>query len=251
MLLKLFIFVFTIIGIDSLLYFYFGLVQNNIIAIYFFKLLPALALAIQTLCAYVYYKNRFNEAGQGYCRILFLVYIFCLFGDYILIYGNINAFIGGMMTFALVYILLTISVASDISKYEPFKYGYPKTIVLPVAMNLVLTMSGLAAALYIIDDNIKFGEIFLFVGVVIYVLIMAFTSSIHLIHYIIKRGFPAFFSLAGIYLFMLSDFLIILHDMKYPILPLEFAIMLLYWSGIAIISWSVYQKEISYISIDS
>ena len=236
-----------IIAINAIAYCYFGLVEENTNVKFALKCFPAFILAIQSIGGSIYYRNISDESHINYCKYLFFAYILCGFGDFVLLLSGKYALISGLSIFCIVYVLFGSSRINNI--LAPRLNGYPNCAAFTMSLYILFALFGLLIALYYILDNKSYCNIYFISGVIIYFSAMLYAGSIYLTYYILNRKIGSFFAFAGITLFMLSDFLIILHDVKYTIVYIEIAIMLLYWTGITMISWSIYRKEETYIFV--
>jgi uncharacterized membrane protein YhhN len=159
-------------------------------------------------------------------------------GDIFLIFGNEFTYMAGMLCFLIGYVLFGVSRIYDIKKYVCSHHKWK--IILGI---LVLLLAQCLFVPYLIISalfNKTFGNIPMIIAICVYSSFIIFSIFCNYISLIVFQHKSVVFSFVGVLLFGISDCLVILHDIKFTNVYLEACALTVYWTGLTILSWSVY-----------
>ena len=176
-----------------------------------------------------------------YCLWVSLGFLFCIFGDILLIMDNQILFLVSMIFFLFAYICFSCMRTGIIKTYYYHRLHFFGTVIGLVIIFIVLSFF----LAYIVRNfpKVNIYDISMIVAICIYSLIVAISISSNYIALLVNKSWSTLFSFIGVLLFGLSDSLVILNYIKYHSTLLESCAMILYWMSLTILSWSVYQKD--------
>ncbi|MEM3061967.1 MAG: lysoplasmalogenase family protein [Nitrososphaerota archaeon] len=253
---KLFILTYTIfvvlIVVSAACYIKLALIDENKIE-FFTKWIPCALLSLHSGGWTIIYRLRLETNMLIFSLLCTMANIFCLVGDIILIIPDGTPFLVGMMVFLIAYILFGSARINDILAYlklyvcSRYLEGGRKIIFLKLALPLTLIFAaGIVGLVYslvlMVGGNVFYGRTLVFPSI-IYFLGMMYAVSTHLANLFFYKKISSAISFVGILFLVVSDFLIILHDFRYNELHLEILVMVIYWSGLVMINWSVGEKD--------
>lgn len=230
-----------IIIVHNVLYLKFVVYDNNKFYEYWFKWIPTMLLMLQTLyfCLLVP-ENMHYRSATGIC--LSVGYFFCMIGDIVLIFPYETTYLVGILLFLSAYLVFGISKTYYIIRY------WSRNYIFPVVVGIGLIF--LAQILYVSYLIHLFKNTVIMIGaVIVYSFFINFSVSCQYIYLIVNTNSQALVALLGIFMFGTSDCLLIYHDIYYPNIWLEMICLLLYWLGLTILGWSVYQKTNTSINL--
>ena len=239
-----YILVSTLIVINTVIYCKYVLVDEDNIKL-FIKWIPALLLWIQSFNSAIIYQKQNDRKSVIYASLFGLGYVFCGIGDIILIFPGWSMYISAMILFMIAYLWFGSAQISDIRSFPNPNKSIGKFIILTIFW--LVSLFGLIYLILQIAQNQEYDNIAFIIGVSIYFFAMMYAGILSCIKFLLYQTLVSALSFIGIILFIISDFIMVLHDVRYNLVELEIAVMVLYWMGLTILSWSVCQKKVQYV----
>lgn len=218
------------ISITEILYVKLVIIDNLNVEIYM-KWIPTFVLYI--LCAYSTWINRKNSHKKIYSFLLALGYAFCMIGDILIIYKYPTSFVIALIFFMNAYISFGSARILNIYHYRNKEYFCSKLL-----LSIFIGISIIIPINYYLCNSID--NQYVCIATIVYSLSIIYALIITFFHVILKPNMISIFSLVGIIGFMISDIII---DINLKINYIEIIIMLIYWSSINIIAWSLWSKH--------
>lgn len=239
-----------IIIIHNILYIKFITYDGNVDYAYYFKWIPSLLLICQTIYfTFVIDENELYKSYYGIC--LAIGYFFCMLGDISLIFPYEIAYLFGMILFIPVHLIIGASRLCSIDYHRE-----NNNTVAVISGVLVVTIIQFCYVPYLISLLLQKKDInveMMIIAIVVYSCFINFSVSVQYIYLVIYQNKLALASFVGMFLFAVSDSFLIYNDMHYQETWLGIVCLLLYWSGLNILGWSIYHKKNwieSYIQYD-
>lgn len=208
----------------------------------YIKWIPAFLFAMQSGLYILNHQIKRNKLQANFCLFLFFGFIMCMIGDLFLIFKMEVMYIFGMAFFMMSYLFFGTSRITSIN--NTFVCINHK---IKISIGIVIIFSCLIAFLvYIIDLSLNsqtFNSIPMIVAICIYSLFIGYSVTANYIYLVINVSRSALLSFVGVVLFALSDGIIILHDVQYTNVYVESIGMIVYWTGLNILSWSVHTTQ--------
>lgn len=236
---------FTIIS--AIIYIKYVICDNNIDLAYYIKWLPAFFLLTQSIILTCYYKyNDYTKYTHYQSVCLIFAYITCIIGDILLIPNKKITFMTGMFIFFCAYCIFAFR-----RMYHCGHGLFGNNIGYIMAGVFIISSSQLCYVFYIItlcQQNNSYDST-LIIFIFIYSFAINFSISCNYAFLILQKSSSSWFSFIGIILFGISDCILILNDIKYSYIILEIISLSFYWLGLIILSWSIYEKELTEVSL--
>lgn len=220
----------------------------------FIKWIPAFLLFMQALYLSIYYWKISDKKSAKYCAILSICYILCIAGDIFLAQPQNYMFLLGMLVFLLFYVVfgsIRIVEVQQFFRNDDALEGFncirlcKNKMAMALIIILSLAVSGLSFAyliLQVLHNNQYDHPLFIF-ATTVYFMAMLYASNTHLIVLFVYQRTKYYLAYIGIILFMLSDFMVLLHDLKYNYVAIECIYMGIYWFSLMIIGSTCYFRE--------
>lgn len=230
-----------LIVINSYFYIVSYIYEENIKVAYGTKWIPPFLLFLQTM--YFYWHNTRNRCFK---MMISIAYLLCMIGDIILISDKTILFMIGMFVFLLSYLMFGLG---RVRYLDNFKDNLIKKLLGIIVMSIVQCLA-LVFIFNLLSNNTEFNNIYFKIAVVVYTSFINFAVSCNYVYLIKYTKWQSLASLVGLSIFALSDGALILYVLKYNTNKmLQTAVILLYWIGLIITSWSVYKRNIVYTPI--
>lgn len=229
----------TIINIIFIIiYIIYGLIQNDEQIKYAIKGLPAMLLYLHSLIMITYYKVITNTISMNNSLFLLFAYLFCSLGDNILLYDGQKTYILGMSMFAIAYILFGSMRIYDLM-YPTKNIKLTTIILILIFFLLIFAFIISTIIILILRYQHEFNNNIFIIAICIYALFMSYAILMNLFGYIFRPDTSTFISFVGIFFLIISDIILIIHDIEYKKkMVLEIITMITYWLGLIIIGWS-------------
>lgn len=222
----------------------------------YIKWIPAFILFMQSIYLSYYYRKNNDNKSLKYCILISICFLFCIGGDICLALRQEYMFFLGMLIFMMFYIVFGSVRVVDVYKFlrnensiEEYNVTRlchnKKLMVLFVIIGLLVSGLGFSYLLIQIIHNDKYDHPIYFVAISIYFLAMLYASNTHLVMLFVYRDTKYYLAYVGIIVFMVSDFLVMLFDVKYNNVIMESIYMAIYWCSLIVIGASCYAKEIN------
>lgn len=225
--------------IHNIFYTKYVIYEDNITYSYYLKWIPTLLLIVQSIYFnFFVLENVFHKTLYGICLII--AYFFCMLGDIILMLPYESAYLAGMVSFLPAYLFTGIPRAYRLNRY--LEKRHISKILVGTILILLVQLTYLPYLIGLVRENDKFNNGLLIGTVIIYSCYIKFSLLCNYMYLVVHPNVQAFFSFIGIILFGISDCLLIFHDIHYPAVWLEILCLVLYWSGLNILGWSIYRK---------
>lgn len=238
----------------AVLYLKYALSENKIKKIYI-KWIPAALLALQSIIIHICNRYANNNREAKYALQMVITFVFCIVGDILLIYNGNETFIIGMASFLIFYIIFGYTRLGEVYRFirnndSLDAYDIRRLVKSKAVMVFFIMVELLVASLtfgYLImqiASNHNYDTALFFVAVVVYFITMTISSTIHLIYLFIYKNLKNAITYTGIFIFMLSDFLVVLADVKYNnSVQFQYSTIIIYWIAICLIGNAVFLPE--------
>jgi len=174
---------------------------------------------------------------SDYTILTTLGFIFCTVGDILFLSESNITFGLGMLFFAMAYILFGLNRFEKTYSIKKNSKQKINMIVGSLFYLLVTTPCIVSLIAIIINDSKNY---YLAASVGLYSLVVSLSFVINCFSLIINNDLQSLFSMIGIFLFMISDIMLIINKITLDNLYMNIGVILCYWYGLTMILFSIY-----------
>lgn len=253
---KLFVIIAIIIAIVAICYINLALVQDKSEFKVATKWIPTTLLFVQSMICLIIFKqqeteptladtspllpaNVYRKRSIVHAIYLMVAYALCIIGDVILLFPGTTLYMIGMLFFIGSYLSFGSSRVSGVHDY-PRKRKVVLIVAISLAIFTGLLVVNLVGIITLIPSHDQSKNIPFIAGICIYGAVIVYALTMNCTYFLLYRTGTSLFSFIGTVLFMVSDVILIIHDIIGNHLYLEIIAMSCYWLGLTIISWSIY-----------
>lgn len=223
-----------IIIVISIIYVEFTLVHDDQSLKYYLKWIPGFFMAITAIFTLILKINH----DLDYVILTTFGFIFCTIGDILFLSESIITFGLGMLFFAIAYVFFGLNRFEKTYSIKKNSKQKINMIVGSLFYLLVATPCIVSLIATIINDAKNY---YLATSVGLYSLVVSLSFVVNCFSLLLNNDIRSFFSMVGVFLFMISDIMLILNKINFNNnLYMNIAVILCYWYGLTMILFSVY-----------